>query len=290
MKSKKRGFTLPELVVVLVIIALAFSISAALVPSKDKARNDAERLLCANNLRRIGAAMIMYAGTYDNLIPPDGGVVNGVYKRDSNPTHPYAVYRDNFIDSNGTLIPLRFACLFKTGLITEPKLFYCPASEYSWFRYGSYIDPPPWGTLPQNYNSSPGGPGNQWVRMSYAYFPTDYTTKLRTDMQTGFKYREPNCARFDRLDGTLPYATDVIWTRNSLSHKSGIRMVSNKVVVLDPGLNALFKDGHIVYCTDPNLFADNRTTPAGIVWYLKESSILANWNTFYYTIFKMVKP
>ncbi|MGB8227117.1 MAG: type II secretion system protein [Sedimentisphaerales bacterium] len=295
MKSGKRGFTLPEVIVVLVIIALAFSISAALVPSMDRARDNARRMLCANNLRRVGAAMIMYAGTYDNLLPTNQGTPCGQTKVQVE-THPYVLYRNDFrncdksVDPDGKLIPLRFACLFETGFITDPNLFYCPASEYSWFRYESYIDPPPWGTLPQNYNSSPGGPGNEWVRMSYTYYPTDSNAPKRTDPQTGFKYREPNCARFDRLDGTLPYATDVIWTRDTLSHKSGIRRVNNKVVVLDPGINGLFKDGHVVYCADPNVFTDNLTTPAGVVWYLKESSILANWNVFYYTIFDMIEP
>ncbi|MGB8227118.1 MAG: type II secretion system protein, partial [Sedimentisphaerales bacterium] len=231
MKSKKRGFTLPEVIVVLVIIALAFSISAALVPSKDKARDDARRLLCANNLRRVGAAMIMYADTYDNLMPADGAMINGTYKRDI--SHFYVVYRgdgdwwSSFNPKTGRYAPLRWACLFEAGFITDPNLFYCPNNEISAYKYESYINPPPWGTLPQNYNNTYG---NQWVRIGYTYFPTDYTSKLRYDIaQTGQPYREPNCTRFDKLDSGIPYATDLLWSRDSLSHKSGIRKVGTKV-------------------------------------------------------------
>jgi prepilin-type N-terminal cleavage/methylation domain-containing protein len=299
MKSKKRGFTLPEMVVVLVIIALAFSISAALVPSMDKARDDARRLLCANNLRRVGAAMIMYVDAYDNKMPSDRALPCGATQPYTE-MHPYVVYRndwrtcDKTIDPQGKLIPLRWACLFETGFITDPNLFYCPANTSPSYKYQSYIDPPPWGTLPQVYNETISEK-NQWIRIGYSYFPTDSTTKLILNMITGFKYRDPNCARFDRLDGTLPYATDVLWSRDVLSHKSGIRKAAgDKVTVLDPGLNALFKDGHIVYCTDPNVFTDNLKIPAGVVWYLKENGTFTisngGYNVFSYTLFDMIEP
>jgi prepilin-type N-terminal cleavage/methylation domain-containing protein len=287
MKSKKRGFTLPEMVVVLVIIALAFSVSTALVPSMDKARDTAKRLLCANGLRKVGAAMIMYADAYDNKMPTDRALKCGATKEFVD-MHSFVVYRDDLrtcdtsVDPLGKLIPLRWACLFEAGLITEPNLFYCPNNKSSAYRYESYIDPPPWGTLPQNYNTR--GNGNQWVRMGYTYFPTDYTSRLYYDLQTGLKYRDPNCARFDRLDGTLPYATDLLWSQTALSHKSGMRVINGKPVPIDAGLNALFKDGHVVYADNPAIF----THP---LWYPKEGILVGNLaNVFYYTIFDMIEP
>jgi len=66
--KKQRGFTLIELLVVISIIAL---LMALLMPALERAREQAQRILCLNNLNQLTLAWTLYAE--DN----DGRIVNG---------------------------------------------------------------------------------------------------------------------------------------------------------------------------------------------------------------------
>src|SRR5258706_8660210 len=56
-----RGFTLVELLVVIAIIAVLIAI---LLPALNRAKQQAQQIRCATNLRQIGVAMTMYTGQY----------------------------------------------------------------------------------------------------------------------------------------------------------------------------------------------------------------------------------
>lgn len=68
-RNASRGFTLIELLVVIAIIAI---LAAILFPVFAQARAKARQAACMSNLKQIGLAFHMYAGDYDDLLPPLG--------------------------------------------------------------------------------------------------------------------------------------------------------------------------------------------------------------------------
>ena len=67
MNSRRKGFTLIELLVVTGIIALLIGI---IVPSLASGRQAAKRVVCASNLRSICLALVFYADSNDDWLPP----------------------------------------------------------------------------------------------------------------------------------------------------------------------------------------------------------------------------
>lgn len=237
MKTEKAGFTLIELLIVIAIIALLMGI---LMPALSRVREAAKRVVCSSQVKQIGTAMTSYTSDHDNRMPRYNS-----NNTNTNPyllIHSYALYRSDsdHVDSSGDLLPMKLAVLYEGKYIAAPKTFYCPSNINPLYKFESYNQPKPWGTLPQNFNTFDGDGHNQWIRMGYTYLPID--PELPINNTTGMP--DETAKLYDNLDAYIPYMTDLVRHKAEISHRR-----QNSYAI-----NALFKDCHVTLCNESSVF------------------------------------
>ena len=110
-KRKLSGFTLIELLVTVIIIIILATI---ILPSVDRCKEQARRVVCTSNLKQLHTGLLMYVNDWYGWFPRYGGTTTG------------GVYYDD-LRRGGNWVQL--GLLYDAKYIDNPRIFYCPSEK-----------------------------------------------------------------------------------------------------------------------------------------------------------------
>jgi prepilin-type N-terminal cleavage/methylation domain-containing protein len=133
--TRHTGFTLVELLVVIGIIAVLISV---LLPSLSKAREAADRVVCASNIRSIGQGYALFAVQYKGRVPL-GYAGNSPVKRAS-----YDIRRAMDLGAGAKDYWVNLGVLYHDKSKSAGRAFFCPTQSNPQFMFDNREGGNPW--------------------------------------------------------------------------------------------------------------------------------------------------